>query len=264
MKALAQGGDVNAALQIYREFVTLLRADPKAAPDKETSALYTRLRAEAKQQGSRQQDGPAADQTSAPPVSGYLPHPLTDLVGREDECLEVAANLRRSRLLTLTGPGGIGKTRLALAVAADVATEYPDGTWLVALDALADGYLVAPQIAKVLGIQEESGRTPLESLADHLKAKRVLLVLDNCEHLLAASAHTVGYLLRECSGLRVLSTSREALAITGETVWGVPGLGVPPDNYSPSDLVPSHRDPMNYGSVRLFVERAQAVQRHSF
>src|SRR5262249_25667787 len=118
MEALARKGDTNAALQVYREFVAFLKDDPRAAPDEQTSALYQRLRT-----GTRQRAGAYAAVTGqAAPVlrvQGYLPHPLTDLVGREDERLEVAARLRRSRLVTLTGAGGIGKTRLAREVASE-------------------------------------------------------------------------------------------------------------------------------------------------
>ena len=122
-------GDTNGALHVYREYAELLKSDPKALPDAETSALYARIRADARRRsetGSQSVahavDLAATAAPSAPPpaVPGYLPHPLTDLVGREDERLELAARLRRSRLITLTGPGGIGKTRLAIAVAAEV------------------------------------------------------------------------------------------------------------------------------------------------
>ena len=193
-------------------------------------------------------------------VKGYLPHPLTDLVGREDECMEVALLLRRSRLVTLTGTGGIGKTRLALAVAGEVVGEYGDGVWLVALESLSDVRLVAHQISSVLGMKEEPNRTPLQSVTEHLRRKRLLLVLDNCEHLLEASAQLAGHLLQECREVRLLVTSREALGITGETTWSVPGLTAPDTAHLPQARATLLRVLLGYESVLLYVERAQSVQ----
>jgi predicted ATPase/DNA-binding SARP family transcriptional activator len=266
MEALARGGDANAALQVYREFVQVLRSDPKAAPDAQTSALYTRLRAEARQQtvSALAMVGVAAhagSETAIPAVTGSLPHPLTGLIGREDERLEVAAKLRRSRLVTLTGPGGIGKTRLALTVAAEVVREFPDGVWLVPLETLSDGRLVALQIAGVLGVREDPGRPLVESLTGHLRAKRLLLVLDNCEHVLQASAEIVGHLQRECAWVRVLATSREALGVMGEMVWAVPSLAVPDPEHLPAGRTTLLRVLEGYEGVRLFIERAQSVQK---
>ena len=259
MEALAQNGDRNAALQVYREFAALLRNDLHAAPDEQTSALYARLRAEARQ-GSTQ-PVVTAQPMPAPSVTGYLPHALTDLVGREDERMEVATRLRRSRLVTLTGMGGIGKTRLALEVAREVVSEYADGVWLIALDALVEGKQVLPQIASVLGVKEEAQRDLMQSLDERLQNKRLLLALDNCEHLLQASAQAIGHLLRECEGVRVLATSREALGITGETVWAVPCLAVPDPAHLPQGQATLLRVLMGYESVQLFVERAQSIQK---
>jgi predicted ATPase/DNA-binding SARP family transcriptional activator len=257
MEALARQGDINAALQVYREFVALLKNDPKAIPDAQTTALYQRLRAEVRQRAGTHAVV-AAEVVAVSVVKGYLPHSITDLVGREDERIEVALQLRQSRLVTLTGMGGIGKTRLAREVAGEVVSEYADGVWLVALDVLSEGRLVIQQIATVLGLREERGRTLLQSVTEHLRKKRLLLVLDNCEHLLEASGQVVAHLLGECAQIRILATSREALGITGETVWAVPALSVPVHlPVRPSTLV---RVVMGYESVQLFVERAQAVQ----
>jgi predicted ATPase/DNA-binding SARP family transcriptional activator len=260
MESLARGGDINSALQVYREFTTLLRDDPKAAPDAQTSTLYARLRTEAR----RQSDGSAPPPVTAPKadrgVMGYLPHPLTDIVGRDDECLEVTVRLRRSRLVTLTGSGGIGKTRLALSVAAEVAPEYADGVWLVSLEALSDGDLIAEHVGRVLGMQGAARRSPLESLTNHLRSRLLLLVLDNCEHLLEASAQVVRHLLRECAGVRVLATSREPLGITGEAAWAVPALAVPVPEHLPTGQATLLRVLMSYEGIQLFVERAIAAQ----
>jgi predicted ATPase len=259
MEALSQGGDTNAALQVYREFLDVLRSDPKAVPDEKISALYQRLRKEA-----RHRAVPAAVpettalETIALGVTGYLPHPLTDLVGREEERLEAAARLRRSRLVTLTGPGGIGKTRLAIEVAAEAAPEFANGVWL---EALAEGSQIERQVALVLGVKEIPGQPLRETLTGYLRSTRLLLVLDNCEHLLDASAKFAGHLLRECMGVRMLATSRAALGMTGETVWPVPALAVPDTDHLPTGRVTLTHVLMGYESVQLFVERAQAVQK---
>ena len=261
MEALARSGDTNAALQVYREFVELLRSDPMAVPDEQTTALYQRLRTEVRRLGGSPAEFIQAAAPPAPKVVGYLPHPLTDLVGREDERLEVASRLRKSRLVTLTGLGGIGKTRLAIEVASEVVPEYADGVWMVALESLTEGSLVVRQIATVLGVRDESKRPLLEILIHHLRARRALLVLDNCEHLLLASAEAIGSILQECAQIRILATSREPLGITGETAWAVPALATPIPEHLPSARTTLLRVLMGFESVQLFVERAQAVQK---
>jgi predicted ATPase/DNA-binding SARP family transcriptional activator len=268
MEALAKGGDRNAAMQVYRELRELLRSDPTAMPDEETSALYARLRASARQQSHSQATTPAKeliiDKADSRGVSGYLPHPLTELIGREQERIEVAAKLRGCRLVTLTGPGGIGKTRLAIEVAAEEVQDgvaYPDGVWLVALESLSEGQQVVPQMAAVLGIREEPGRSLLERLIDYLREKRLLLVLDNCEHLLEASAHVVSRLLQECARVRILATSREALGIIGEVVFHVPSLAAPDPKQLPAESATTLQELADYASIQLFVERAQERQK---
>jgi predicted ATPase/DNA-binding SARP family transcriptional activator len=266
MEALAKQGYINAALRVYLEFVAFLKDDPHATPDEMTHALYERLRQEARQRAdlrpkARSHAIATPTEASVPKVSGYLPHPITDLIGREEERLEVGIGLRRSRLVTLTGPGGIGKTRLAWEVANEVVREYRDGVWLVALESLSDGNQVIPQIASVLGLREESGRSPLQRVTEHLRNKQLLLALDNCEHLLAASAEVAGHLLRECGQVRILATSREALGITGETVWSVPALAVPDTRQLPEGRANLMQALKSYEGVQLFVERAQAVQK---
>ena len=187
-----------------------------------------------------------------------LPLQLTSFVGRERELGEVAGILAAHRLVTLTGVGGTGKTRLALQVAAEALPAYPDGAWLVELAALRDPGLVPPAVAAPVGVREEGGRALLATLADALRAKRLLLVLDNCEHLLDACAALADALLRACPHLTLLATSREALGIAGETVWRVPSLAVPagPAGQPPLPVETLTR----YEAVALFVDRAQAVQ----
>ncbi|HEY6286396.1 MAG TPA: NB-ARC domain-containing protein, partial [Ktedonobacteraceae bacterium] len=159
-----------------------------------------------------------------------LPLQVNRFIGREREMTEVRGLLVTTRLLTLTGSGGSGKTRLALQVATDLLEEFEHGDWWVELAALSDPLLVPQVVASALGIPERVDCTLTEALSDALRPKHLLLVLDNCEHLLGACRQLIETLLHTCSTLRVLVTSREALTITGETVWLVPSLRVP-DTY---------------------------------
>jgi non-specific serine/threonine protein kinase len=153
-----------------------------------------------------------------------LPHAVTRFVGREREIGEVLGWLVRARLVTLVGPGGIGKTRLALETVARVLDDYEDGVWLVELAALADPALVTRAVGAALGVPEQGCRSEIECLEAWLRDKRALLVLDNCEHLVAACAELTERLLEASAGLRVLATSRESLGVVGEVAWPVPAL----------------------------------------
>jgi len=184
-----------------------------------------------------------------------LPLQLTGLVGREREISEVEGLLAEARLLTLTGPGGSGKTRLALAVASALVDEYEDGVWLVELAPLSDPDLVPQAVASVLGIRQQPGVSPADALMDHLRVADTLLVLDNCEHLVGACASLSAALLRVCPGLRILATSREALGVPGEVLFSVPPLSLP-DPRRLQDVEGLTR----YEAVRLFSERARAVR----
>jgi predicted ATPase/serine/threonine protein kinase len=180
-----------------------------------------------------------------------LPHPVTHFVGRGRQAEQIGELLSRTRLVTLMGPGGIGKTRLALKVAADVAGAY-DGVRLVELAALTDAALVAEAVASAYGVREEIGRSVSEALAERLGVRRVLLVLDNCEHLVEACARLAETLLRRCPSLCVLATSRESLGVAGEAVWPVPPLPAP----DPADPAIVDRLP-EYDATALFLDRAR-------
>ncbi len=183
-----------------------------------------------------------------------LPLQVNRFIGREREMTAVRGLLVTTRLLTLTGSGGSGKTRLALQVATDLLEEFAHGVWWVELAALSDPLLVPQAVASVVGIPERAGCTVTEALSDALRPKHLLLVLDNCEHLLAACVQLIETLQHTCSQLRVLVTSREALTITGETIWLVLPLRVP-DTYQP----PPIEGLLTYEAVQLFVERARSV-----
>ena len=184
-----------------------------------------------------------------------LPLQLTSFVGRKQEMAAVSRLLATARLLTLIGAGGVGKTRLALQVAAEVLDSFSDGVWLVEFAPLSDPVLVQHAVTSALGMREEAGRSVLATLADYLQSRHVLLVFDNCEHLVAACAALAESLLRTCSRLHIVATSREALRIGGETVWRVPSLPQP----HPRQL-PAFDHVTQYEAVQLFSERAAAVE----
>jgi len=184
-----------------------------------------------------------------------LPEEPNRFIGREHEIGGLRRTLRQARALTLCGPGGIGKTRLALRILAAAADEYPDGTWFIELADLRQPDLVASRVAAALGISEEAGRPLLDTLADALRPRHLVLALDNCEHLIDACAQVGGRLLASSPGLRLLNTSREPLRIAAETVWPVPPLAV-----APADAERGARDTERYEAVQLFADRAAAAQ----
>ena len=240
MQAHAGAGNRGEALRAYERCRRVLAEELGVNPSPQTEAAYLALLG----------DEPLAEEPVAPPAPGPLPAPapasnlpflLTRLVGRDEELAEVEKALDANRLLTLTGTGGVGKTRLALAVAAEVAPGFVDGAFLVELAPLADPDLVPQQALAALGLREEPGQAPLDSLAAHLRSRHVLLVLDNCEHLVGPSAALAETLLRSSPRLTVLATSREPLGVPGEATWRVPSLTLA-------------------GATALFVERARAVQ----
>ncbi|MFD4294291.1 ATP-binding protein [Rhodococcus sp. NPDC058505] len=194
------------------------------------------------------------NQSGARGGQGNLPQELTSFVGRRRELTEAKRLLSASRLVTLTGIGGVGKTRLALRVADDARRAFPDGVWLVELGELHDPDLVADAVAAALGLRQLPGHSPLTQLTDHLVERNLLLVLDNCEHLIDAIAALAEALLRCCPDLRILATSREPLSIGGEAVSRVPAMTVP-DPHRPPHL----QGLPQYEAVTLFVERAAAA-----
>src|SRR5215813_8203791 len=183
-----------------------------------------------------------------------LPAELNSFVGRRHEMAEVKRALQATRLLTLTGAGGAGKTRLALRVASDLVRAFQDGVWAVELANLQDPALVAQGVLTALRLRDRSASWPVAVLTEHLSEKRLLLVMDNCEHLLTAAAVLVETLLRGCPGLRVLATSREPLGIPGEVRIAVPCLSLP-DPKKPASL----QTVLASDAPRLFADRAAAV-----
>jgi predicted ATPase/DNA-binding winged helix-turn-helix (wHTH) protein len=183
-----------------------------------------------------------------------LPAQRTSFVGRRKELLELRDVLASSRLLSLTGAGGVGKTQLALQLAREFLDDFPHGVWLVDLAPLSLPHLVAQTIGTVLGVREGPQRSAGDALFEKLRDRQLLLILDTCEHLIGACAELVELLLREAPGVRILATSREALSVSGETVWRVPSLSLP------ETLAPRPLDALVHSDATLlFIERARAV-----
>jgi predicted ATPase/DNA-binding SARP family transcriptional activator/uncharacterized protein HemY len=291
MEALAAGGNPSGALLVYRQFRALLRREMASDPAEETAAVYQRLRAESRARAARPTTNDERPTTAVPSsatavsalvfrrsslVASNLPRPLSAFVGRERELQEVSACLTSARLVTLTGTGGIGKTRLAIRLAEESAEDFADGVWFVDLAALADAALVPQAVARTLRVSEAPGTQLTETLQEALGGRQLLLVLDNCEHLIDGCAHLADALLSNCPHLRILATSRQALRLTGEIVWRVPPLSLPdPKQWSmvdgrwlmadgPSDppLTINHQPStiMQFAAVRLFLDRAHAVE----
>jgi predicted ATPase len=260
LRALAAVGNYAAVMQTYRELRTLLRREMNTDVDRQTAALYDALSREsrARQRSGR---GPTARAVrhDQPRVErgeralARVPQPLTELVGREADVKQVVAAVWSRRLTTLTGAGGVGKSRLAIHVAAELAEHFADGVCFADLAPLTDPTLVVPTIASALGIREESRRSLTDVMLEHLRDRETLLVLDNCEHLLESCASLAERILTACRSMRILATSRQSLGITGEVTWRVPSLAVP----DVADMRGGSAAAMQrYASVRLFLERA--------
>ena len=266
IQSLAATGDYGAAVQAYRDLRLLLRRELNTDPDPETSALFQHIRSKARQQTQiypTLPDTPSSDLPDSPPSSPLrrLPCALTTLVGRSSEMEQVVTALRATRLLTLTGLGGVGKTRLAIAVAGEMAEHYPEGVCFVDLAPISDPDLIVQTAGAALQVRETSGRSPSAALLEWLKSKTLLLLLDNCEHLLDGCARFADDLLRNCRGVSVLATSRQALGLTGETVRAVPPLATPVLADFAPDASSARKEWLSllseYEAVQLFVTRAQ-------
>ena len=204
-----------------------------------------------------------------PPLRTVSEHPtnlrpqVTSFVGRGRELAALGRLLATSRLVTLVGVGGTGKTRLEVQAAIEGLDRYRDGAWLVELAPVADPELVVGEIGRALGVQQQPGQQPIETIVDHLRSKELLLILDNCEHLIGAAADATDRLLGSCPTLRILASSREPLGVEGETVFAVPSLALPPapggrDVAAGAD--PAEADEAGRSeAVRLFVDRATAT-----
>jgi predicted ATPase/DNA-binding SARP family transcriptional activator len=252
MQTLAAGGNYAAALLTYRELRLRLHRELNAEPDPETQALFQQIRTEARSKSAL--GAPVA--ATLEPGPNNLPVQPTPLVGRERELATVQQFLLReeARLVTLTGPAGVGKTRLGLQVAAELLDAFPDGVYFVALAPIRDAGLILTAIAQVLEVRPSGSQPLLECLKAELRSKTLLLLLDNFEHVLEA-APEVAALLSGCPGLKVLATSRAPLHLSGEQEFPVPPLALPDRK-----RLPSTQALPRYAAVQLFIQRALAVK----
>jgi predicted ATPase/DNA-binding SARP family transcriptional activator len=253
LRAMAASGNPAGAILAYREFRLRLHRELNAQPTPETEAVFQELRRDlcgATPRSRAIESAPGPSSSSG----GFVPRPLTALIGRLEEVREVRRRLEDARLVTLTGPGGVGKTRLAIQVATDLTGDCPDGVWFVDLGALRDGSLVDQAVATAIEVREQRGRSLLHTLRDALRTRHLLLVLDTCEHVVEGCAHLAETLLHACPHLCFLATSRQPLGLTGEILFRVPSLSLPPVN---APLSPDHL--LESEAIRLFVERAIAA-----
>jgi predicted ATPase/DNA-binding SARP family transcriptional activator len=247
MEVYWQAGQHSAALKQYQACEQILRKELNLDPQPETRALYKKiLKGDVKPVRVEKQI-----ETVSP--KNNLPVHLTTFIGREGEQDEIIHLVKRDRLVSLVGTGGIGKSRLSIQAGFALLNDFPNGMWLLELAPLSDPGLVPQTVFTTLGLIEQSGRSILEILTDFLRSKRALLILDNCEHLIQACAQLAQTILHSCPDLHILATSREALGIPGEILYLVPTLTTPDPLHTTLETLPQ------YEAARLFIERAQSA-----
>ena len=252
MRLLAIAGQPHEAIRQYERLRQALSTQLDTKPGDTTETLRQEIIDGDPLSGHtlRASRGPDVGES---PQADTLPIPLTSFVGRERETLEIKRSLSMTRLLTLTGPGGAGKTRLAMQLATDLVGTYSQGVWLVELAPLSDPTLVVRTVAAALGIRERPGSSLTHTLCESLGSGRALIVLDNCEHLIGAAAQLTRDLLISCPKLKVLATSREPLGVVGEAVWPVPSLSLPDPEWDSSVA-----GLMRCEAACLFMDRARS------
>lgn len=259
MRLHALSGDRTGVVRVFHTCESVLRRELDMCPAIETRAAY--------QASLKQAAASAATPHPRPPTPGpqrhNLPPQLTSFIGREREAEQVRGLLAAHRLVTLTGSGGVGKTSLALRVATELLPAFAGGAWWVNLEAVADEALVSQTLAHTMDVREAAGQSLAQTVADHLHDKRLLLLLDNCEHLSGRVGQLAQEMLRAAPQLRILVTSQRALGAPGERVWRVPSLAVPAAPAPAISAGSAEPTPTvalgQYESVRLFVARGQAI-----
>jgi DNA-binding SARP family transcriptional activator len=268
MRALYASGRQADALGVYEDTRRALSTGLGVDPSPGLAAVHLAILRGELSPGRLAPGSAAGGASAAKPAQRRrisLPAQLTSFVGRGDELARVAKLLAESRLITLTGPGGAGKTRLSIEAAARVADQVPDGVWFVPLAPVRDALDVPQAVLAAIGAQDlawptdpvEAARLaamePLDRLSDVVASQRLVLVLDNCEHVLDAVARLAARVLADAAGVRILATSREPLGLTGETLCPVPSLPLPPQDADADEAA-------GYPAVRLFADRAAAVR----
>lgn len=270
MRVYARQGRLGDVTTCYRELETLLHQELAATPSSTLRALWTTLT-----RTPTYIEQPAAPAASKPPataaasqaIAHNFPKPLTSLIGRTQELDQIGRLLANHRLLTLTGAGGSGKTRLAIAIARELADTFEEGAWWIDLSPLTEESLVAQTVLQTLGLTPAT-TAPLTQLVEHLNGQQCLLVLDNCEHLLSPCATLIEALLQACDEVQILATSREPLGVASERIWLTPTLAMPTPGERPPHNLDKHGSGVegmvaalgNYAALQLFVERARAVR----
>lgn len=232
MRARTKLGDRAGAVQTYRDFANRIHEEFGTEPAHETKQAF--------------QDAKIAEARN-----NNIPLQLTSFVGREQVLAEIKPMIEESRLVMLVGAGGVGKTRCAIQLATELLEGYDDGVWLADLAPISDPSLVTSTIARALNVQESPNRPLLDTLLAYLRRKQLLLIVDNCEHVIDEARHVAAAVLRECPAVHIVATSREPLNISGEEVYRMPSLGVP----SNAEII-STKGTSPYGAVQLFVDRA--------
>ena len=250
MQALADCGDRAAVTEVYRELQQIFHKELNALPSPETDSLYKQLLSRNEQQVSSLLISAPVDNRR------HIPVPLTDLIGRDREIEEVLELMKERRLVTLVGSGGIGKTRLSIAIADSAISRFDDGVWFIDLAPLTDANFLPQTAARALAIPEDRSRPMIDALVETLQATKMLLVLDNCEHLIAVCASFTHRILTSCPGVSIVATSREPLHVLGEQTFRVPSLAVPAaqEETDPAQL-------LEYEAIRLFMDRASRVDK---
>jgi predicted ATPase/DNA-binding SARP family transcriptional activator len=260
MRLHALCGDRVGVVRTFNACKAVLRRELDVPPADETRATYRQALDRAALEAECGQIAPPRH----PPLRSNLPQPTASLIGREQETAHLSQLLEAHRLVTLTGSGGVGKTSLALHVAGDLQAAFEDGAWWVDLEPVADEAFVSQTVAETLGVREAPGGSTTQALAERLRDRHLLLVLDNCEHLVVSVAPLAQTLLRSAPRLHLLVTSQQALGLPGEIAWRIPSLATPRAE-SPQDLADAATLPefpaslRDCPSVNLFIERAQAA-----
>ncbi len=265
MLSLAENGNAAAAMQVYRDLRLVLREEINAEPDRETAALYDAIRAKAKEPVTSAQSRSAGRIASCQPhelrpVS--VPEPLSRIIGRTQEVVELCGLLEHCRLLTLIGSGGVGKTRLAIEIARRSRKRYNDGVVFAELANCTDERFVPDGVARALGILVNPQAATIDAILVHVANLNQIIVLDNCEHMLPAAAKLASSILAAGPGVTIICTSRQSLGVAGELLWRVPSLPFPPLPLT-SNAALAHQkedDALDYPSVQLFMERVNQVR----